>query len=153
LFFSGHCHFCAFNYADETITATRYVTNTEVYPEPRPQRTDLLTGTNLTGHHMNEFLPWTINADGTGAQTVNHIGRHELLAVVHPTFSDDPNLVTLYYTDTTRFNPNYLTKFMQIREDPAHPGTYYGVDESESVHAAGQVISLTAPPGLAADHI
>jgi len=42
---------------------------------------------------------------------------------------------------------------MQIREDPAHPGTYYGIDDAELVHDAGQVISLTAPPGLDADHI
>ena len=102
---------------------------------------------------MNEFLPWAINADGTGAETINHIGRHELLATVHPSFNDDPNLVPLYYTSTTRFNHNYLTKFMQIREDLAHPGTYYGIDDSELVHDAGQVISLTAPPGLDADHI
>jgi len=147
------CKFCTFNYASEALTATKIATNTEVYPEPRPQRIDLLTGTNVTGHHMNEFLPWTINADGTGAETLNHIGRHELLSVVHPSFTDDPNLVPLYYTSTTRYNHNYLTKFMQIREDPAHPGTYYGLDDSELVHDSGQVISMTAPPGLPADQI
>ncbi len=146
------CKFCTFNYASEAITATKIATNTELYPEPRPQRVDLLAGTNVEGHHMNEFLPWTINADGTGAETVNHIGRHELDSSLHPSFDDDPNLVPLYYTATTRLNHTYLTKFMQIREDPAQPGTYYGIDALELVHDSGQVISLTAPPGLDADH-
>jgi Hydrazine synthase alpha subunit middle domain len=35
----------------------------------------------------------------------------------------------------------------------AHPGTYYGTDVYEGTHAAGQVISMTAPPGLDADQI
>lgn len=149
----GPCRYCTFNYANESITATSTMTNAEVFPEPRPQRTDLLAGTNLYGHHMNEFLPWTINEDGTGGETLNHIGRHELLEHVPPSFTNDPNLVHLYYTNTVRYNPNPITKFLQIREDPAHPGTYFGVDVLERTHGAGQVISMTAPPTTDADHI
>jgi hypothetical protein len=42
----------------------------------------------------------------------------------------------------------------QIAEDPNRPGVYYGIDAPEfGTHAAGQVISMTAPPTLDADHI
>ena len=150
LFFNP-CKFCTFNYASEAITATRLLTNAEVFPEPRPARTDELANTNLVGHHMNEFLPWTINEDGTRPETINHIGRHELLFHIPPVFTDDLNLKPL--NPAAMFNTTRITKFLQLKEDPAHPGTYYGTDVYEGTHAAGQVISMTAPPGLDADQI
>ena len=60
---------------------TNSVTTTnlaEVFPEPRPNRTDLLAGTGLFGQTFNQFFPWQINEDGTAEETVNHVGRHEL---------------------------------------------------------------------------
>ena len=145
------CRFCTFNYASEAITATKLLTNAEVFPEPRPARTDELAGTNLAGQHMNEFLPWTINEDGTRAETINHIGRHELLFHIPAALTDDPNLKPL--NPAAMFNMTRITKFLQMKEDPVHPGTYNGTDVYEGTHAAGQVISMTAPPGLDADHI
>lgn len=152
LFSPNNCKYCTFNYADETISASKLATNTEMFPEPRPPRTDLLAGTNLSGHHMNEFLPWMIDEDGARAETINHIGRHELLPSVPAARTDDPNLVAITPA-TPRFNQNPVSKVLQIREDAAHPGTYFGVDVWENVHAAGQIISFAAPPGLPADQI
>ena len=55
---------------------------------------------------------------------------------------------------STASTPTGSDNLLQLKEDPLHPGTYYAVDAPEFyTHAAGQVISLTAPPGLDADHI
>lgn len=143
-----------FNYASEAADAA-YAFNdrAEVFPEPRPSRKDLLAGTNLTGHTINFFSPWQVNEDGTDAETLNHIGRHELLGYLEPSLTDDPNL-KVFYDSSSRFNQNAINNFLQIKEDPLRPGVYYGVDAPEfSTHASGQVISITAPLDLDADHM
>ena len=146
--------FGTFNYSDESASATYSLTNrTEVYPEPRGCRGDLLAGTNLVGHTFNQFFPWMISQDGTSGETLNHIGRHEFEAYIPASMTGDPNLIT-YYGQISRFNPNPINNLLQIKENPLHPGTYYAVDAPEFfTHAAGQVVSFTAPPGLDADHM
>jgi len=143
-----------FNYSDESASATVVLTDrTEVFPEPRGCRNDLLNGTNLYGHTFNQFFPWQINQDGTSGETLNHIGRHELAGYIPASIKNDPNIDD-YYGQVARFNPNPIGNLLQIKEDPLHPGTYYAVDAPEfTTHGSGQVISLTAPPGLSADHI
>ena len=142
-----------FNYANESAAAAVLESRTEVYPEPRSCRSELLAGTNLVGHTINQFFPWTILEDGSEGEILNHLGRHELHGYIAAAISGDP-IVEDYYGQTSRFNPNRILNMFQIDEDPLHPGTYYGVDAPEfSTHAAGQVISLTAPIGLDADHI
>jgi hypothetical protein len=148
------CNFCTFNYADESAQAARLSSNAEYFPEPRPQRTDLLAGTNQAGHHMNEFLPWQIGEDGSAPETLNHIGRHELLAHIPPAFTDDPNLRPLNGAPPGAFNPSRILKFIQLREDAAHPGDFYGADVLELTHGSGQLLKLTGgAPGSDADHM
>ncbi len=143
-----------FNYTDESANATAVLTDrTEVFPEPRGCRQDLLAGTNLVGHTFNQFFPWSLNQDGTSVETLNHIGRHELSGYIPASITGDPNLYD-FYNPALRFNHNAIANMLQIKEDPLHPGTYYGVDAPEfTSHGSGSVISLTAPPGLSADHI
>jgi hypothetical protein len=150
----GQLPFGTFNYSDETASATYVLTDrTEVFPEPRGCRGDLLNGTNLAGHAFNQFFPWTINQDGTSGETLNHIGRHELAGYIPANITGDPNVYD-YYGQVARFNPNAVANLLQIKEDPLHPGTYYAVDAPEfTSHGSGQVISITAPLGLSADHI
>lgn len=150
----GQLPFGTFNYSDETASATYVLTDrTEVFPEPRTCRHDLLNGTNLVGHEFNQFFPWTINQDGTSGETLNHIGRHELAGYIPASITNDPNVYD-YYGQVTRFNPNAIANMVQIKEDPLHPGTYYAVDAPEfTSHGSGSVFSLTAPLGLSADHI
>ena len=150
----GQLPFGTFNYSDESASATYVLTDrTEVFPEPRGCRGDLLNGTNLYGHTFNQFFPWQINQDGTSGETLNHIGRHELAGYIPASIKNDPNIDD-YYGQVARFNPNAVANLLQIKEDPLHPGTYYAVDAPEfTTHGSGQVISLTAPPGLSADHI
>ena len=141
---------------DESAGATPLFNDrTEVFPEPRSCRDDLLAGTNLAGHTFNQFFPWQMNQDGTGSEILNHLGRHELHGYIPQVFINgvDPALDD-YYGQFSRFNPNVIQNMLQIKEDPLHAGTYYGIDAPEfSTHASGQVISVTAAPALDADHI
>ncbi len=142
-----------FNYADETENAAILNSRAEVFPEPRAERTDLLAGTNLAGHSYNQFFPWQMNEDGTEQEMLNHLGRHELHAYIPSSLTDDPNLLD-YYGQIARFNPNPIDNMLQIREAITTPGLYYGIDAPEfTTHAAGQLISISAPPLLDADHI
>ena len=143
----------AFDYADESAGAAMLATRTEVFPEPRTSRTDLLAGTDLVGHNFNHFFPWTILEDGTEGEVLNHLGRHELHGYIPTAIDDDPNVFD-YYGQLQRFNPDPIQNMFQIAEDPLRPGVYYGVDAPEfATHAAGQIISMTAPVGLDAGHI
>ncbi|MEZ4674026.1 MAG: hypothetical protein R2932_07245 [Caldilineaceae bacterium] len=143
-----------FNYTDESAAAVaNYNDRSEVFPEPRSSRTDLLAGTNLDGHNFNHFLPWQIFEDGTEGEILNHLGRHELHGYIGRAINDDPNIVE-YYGQYSRFNPNRINNMLQVKEDPAHPGRYVGIDAPEfTTHAAGQIIALDAPPGLSPDTI
>ena len=149
----GGATYGTFNYADETATAAILADRTEVFPEPRACRGDLLAGANLAGHSFNHFLPWQINEDGTESEILNHLGRHELHGYIPASITDDDKVVE-YYGQYSRFNQNRINNLLQVRESPATPGLYYGIDAPEfGAHAAGQVISLNAPPTLDADHI
>lgn len=149
----GGTTYGTFNYADETATAAILADRSEVFPEPRACRGDLLAGTNLAGHSFNHFLPWQINEDGSEGEILNHLGRHELHGYIPASINGDDKVVE-YYGQFTRFNQNRINNLLQVRESPATPGLYYGIDAPEfGTHAAGQVISLNAPPTLDADHI
>lgn len=145
-----------FNYSDESASATFNLTNpdrTEIFPEPRACRNDLLAGTNLSGHSFNQFVPWQVNQDGTEPETINHIGRHELSGYFDRSLTDDPNL-DYHHSASPGLNQNRITNLLQMKEDPSRPGTYYGTDAPEfGTHASGQVISFTAPPTQTADTI
>lgn len=146
-------YYGTFNYSDESANATILEDRTEVFPEPRPCRQDLLAGTNLNGHRFNHFFPWTINENGTDSEVLNHLGRHELHGYIPSSINDDPNIFE-YYGQISRFNPNAIENMFQIKEDPTNPGTYFGVEAPEfGTHAAGQIISIAAPPDQDADHI
>lgn len=149
-----------FNYTDESADATGLLNNrSEVFPEPRGDRTDLLAGTNLLGHTFNHFFPWQMNEDGTELEVLNHVGRHELISggYLGYTFTNDPNLT--YFADPAgHSNPNRIVQsdggLFQIKEDPTTPGLYLATNAREfGSHAAGQLISLTGAPTLNGDQM
>lgn len=143
-----------FDYADESENAARLNQRVEVFPEPRSSRTDLLAGTNLEGLSINHFFPWEINEDGTAEETLNHIGRHELHGYFNRVFNDDTALTDFSGQGSGRMNQNDVTNLFQLKEDPTHPGRYFGVDAPEfQTHAAGQIIRLDAEPSRPADQI
>lgn len=132
-----------FNYSDESAGAQRFPgVRTEVFPEPRYR------SENENRHTFNHFLPWMVNQDGTEAETLNHVGRHELGGYLEQSFRNDPNL-TEFYNVAARYNTNRADNILHLKEDPTRPGLFYGTDAPEfSTHASGQIITLAAPPGL-----
>lgn len=140
--------FGPFNYSSEASNAVSIKADPEVFPEPRPDRTDLLSGNNMVGLRFDQFFPWTINQDGTGEETLDHIGRHELMSSVPPAITGDLNI----HARTAPAGSVRLNNFLQIREDPTMGGRYFGVDALEDgTHSAGQILSIIGPPGTDAD--
>ncbi len=147
-----------FNFSDESAGATLIDVRDEVFPEPRAERTDLLQGMTVQGyqvrgHSINHFFPWMINQDGTGEETLLHVGRHDL----HSYFDraiEDPNLTEFVDEVSGRINPNSVLNLFQLEEDPVNPGRYVGIDAPEfGTHASGQVVRVDGPPGLAPDQM
>lgn len=136
-----------FNWSGEEVDAVPLSTREEIFPEPRPERTDLLEGTNLEGHTFNHFLPWQLNSDGSGLEVLNHLGRHELHSYFNRTINDDSNVVEFIAVNSGRSNPNSIGNLLQLSEDPSVGGDYLGVDAPEfQTHASGLLVALTAPP-------
>ncbi len=135
----------AFNWSSEAADAVPLNTDLEVFPEPR-------MGDDTTNEYrtMNHFFPWILNQDGTGEETINHIGRHELFRYFNFSLKNDPNLIDFQAPD----NQPYAENWLQISEDPLHPGRYIGIDAPEFyTHGSGQIVALTAPLGVPADQL
>ena len=125
----------------------------EVFPEARgthgvngfdPTWDDLQDTEN--GHTFNHFLPWAIDEDGSNHETLNHVGRLELVHYIPAARN--------YLPEAYSFSTPRVENFLQIAEDPTRPGRYYGTNAPEfSTHAAGQIIRLDAPPGTNADDL
>lgn len=142
-----------FDWSSERSNSVPTAVRVEVFPEPRPSRTDILLP-HEQGHTFNHFFPWMMRQDGSGLETLNHVGRHELHTYFDRAFNDDPNLDEFICGGNScgRTNPVEMFNFLQIRESPLAAGRYYGVDAPEFyTHAAGQVLRVDAQPSLAAD--
>jgi hypothetical protein len=135
-----------FNYSDESASAVPLKNDrTEIFPEPRYESATLMA------HTFNQFFPWQLNEDGTEEETLNHVGRHEMTRYIPQSFKNDPALDT-FYNIAIRYNTNYIENFIQMAEDPLHPGTYFGIDAPEfGTHAAGEILSIDGPPTLNPD--
>ena len=151
---NGSVTYGAFNWSDESAISVATTNQTEVFPEPRSGRADLLAGTGLVGHNFNHFFPWQINEDGTEEETLNHVGRHELGgSYANAAFNNDPNIQDLYYFGN-HYNTNTIANFLQVSEDPRTPGLFYGIDAPEfGTHAGGQLVSLTGGINLNASQM
>ena len=134
----------AFNYASEAADAPRLNDRSEVFPEPR-----LPTGI-FHGTRINHFMPWMIRPDGTGEESLNHVGRHELHGYFEASFNNDP-VLNHFGAPSGR---SAVLNLLQIVEDPTTPGRYYSIDAPEfGAHAAGQLVAYNAQPNLQARDI
>ena len=91
-----HHHFIfhpgQFNYTSELPGATATTSIAEIFPEPQePGDPDVKPTVNL--YSINHFFPWQLNQDGTGEETLNHVGRHELHNFFNVSLNNDANLV------------------------------------------------------------
>jgi hypothetical protein len=151
----GGTKYGTFNYASETSTSYNLNDRTEIFPEPRACRTDLLNGTNMVGHSFNQFFPWTINQDGSESEILSHLGRHEFGLYIERAIKDDPNVIQFSEQYGNVDNENDIhTGVFQIEEDPNNPGDYIGIDTPEfGTHASGNIVRINAQINLNADHI
>lgn len=139
-----------FNYADETANAAKssILPDIEIFPEPRPGRTDLLSlpaWANTNPQNFNIFNPWMMNEDGTDLEILNHLGRHEMGNYMTQNFTNDPNLHDFY----TPISPTPIRAMFHIQESPTTPGLYYGIEAPEfGTHGSGMVVKVNAPPGM-----
>jgi hypothetical protein len=146
-----------FDYFSEASTAYSLTNRPiEMFPEPRTYDSNQLALLKVQGNAFNSFFPWMMNEDGTAQEVLNHIGRHELLSAFRgSSFTNDSNLVQQFnLTPGARINSNYVNNFLQIREDPLRPGTYFGIDAPDfGTHAAGQIVTVFGPPGTNAERM
>ena len=156
--------FGTFNYTSEDANATSTGNNDELFPEPRSQWIDyvnsLMPGYSgeldgwapyLVGSEINHFFPWMMNQNGTGEETLNHIGRHELHDYVPYTRYDDASIVSQLSMGPSTANHDQAGSVMQLREDPNEPGTYFGTNAPEFfTHGAGQIVRIHGAPGVSA---
>ncbi|HEV2694815.1 MAG TPA: hypothetical protein VG347_18115 [Verrucomicrobiae bacterium] len=147
--YEGSDVYGTFNWSDESANSVMTTNQTEVFPEPRNVRTDLLAGTGLSGEDFNQFFPWAIDQDGTDEETVNHIGRHEIGgSYLNAAYTNDPNIQDRY-DFAINYNTNTVENFLMIHEDPHTPGLYYGIDAPEfGTHSGGQLVSLTGATNI-----
>ena len=136
-----------FDYTDESATAQRlFGVRKDIYPEARIQ-----TG-SVSGHLFNLFFPWMIEQDGTGMETINHVGRHELLTYFDRSFIDDTTLREFNAPANSEAQHLANGAIHQMKEDPLVPGRFLGISAPEfASHACGQIVALKGAPGLNAE--
>lgn len=145
----------AFNYAGEASGAAKLASAAEVFPEPRSNSSSVFGPVN--GYTFNLFTPWEINEDGTNEQTVNHIGRHELMfGGFTRSFSSDSSLLD-YASAGFTTNSKFIRGdggIFQVREDPRNPGTYYGIYGREFGElSASQIVRFQGTSSMNAEQM
>jgi hypothetical protein len=145
-----------FNFRDEGVNAVREPINgdaattliRETFPEPRLE-TELAPGHKI--HRFNMFLPWMLNQDGTGAETLNHVGRHELGIFGEATI---PNAglsdIVVAGVNTPLVNTGLKFETAHfIRENPLVPGDYYAVAAPEfGTQGGGMIYRIQGGPAV-----
>jgi hypothetical protein len=142
--------FRSFNYAGEGANAPALGTREEVFPESRAGGAGQYGP--VSAYTMSFFTAWQMNQDGSGEETLNHVGQHELaFGYLVPSFAADPALSSRT-VDTLHANRLALrreTGLFHLREDPRHPGAYYGTAARDrDAFTTGQLVRLTGEPAL-----
>jgi hypothetical protein len=145
--------FGLFNFRDESASAQREPISGaqtqihEVFPE-KLERSGVIAGLRF-----NIFLPWMLNQDGTGHETLNHIGRHEL-GIYGDAARSNAGLSDLVgasgVNNSIVSSGTKIDSFHYLREDPLLPGSYLAVAAPEfGTHGGGMVTRLQGGPGVA----
>ncbi len=138
-----------FDWASEAANAATSAPS-EVFPEPRVS----VVGSGINGHRLNSFFPWELRQDGTHAEFLNHLGRHELQGYFDRSFSTDDNLREFIGEISGRTNPRPIENTFQMSEHPTIPGRYLAIDAPEfNTLASGQLLRFDAAPSVNPDDI
>jgi hypothetical protein len=142
--------FASFNYAGEGQGAVPLPTRAEVFPESRSGSQGKYGA--VSAFTNNFFTAWQMNEDGSGEETLNHVGQHELaFGFLTPSFSDDPSLSNRT-VDALHANRTSIRReggLLQLREDPRRPGSYLATAAPErDTFGTGQLVRLAGAPSL-----
>ncbi len=147
--------FASFNFAGEAAGAPALASRAEVFPEPRVGATGPYG--RVSAFTTNFFTAWMMNEDGSGEETLNHVGQHELaFGFLTPSFADDPSLSnqTLLANHANRLAVRREGGLFQLREDARQPGSYLAVAARESgSFGTGALVRLAASPALNGDQM
>lgn len=113
-------------------------------------------GEHYGTNDFNQFFPWQVNQDGSGEETLNHVGRQELGgsygSVSRP---DDPALSENYRqfaADVDTAVLRDISTMQHLAEDPLVPGRFYATLTDEfNAKSGGQLVTLDAAPDRNAD--
>ncbi|MES2297417.1 MAG: hypothetical protein V4582_10260 [Pseudomonadota bacterium] len=147
--------FKSFNYADESAGAPALDTREELFPEPRSASASPYGP--LNGLMSNFFTAWQMNQDGSGEETLNHVGQHELaFGPMATTFGADPALAR-HTNDALHANRVPLRReggLFHLREDGRQSGSYLATAAREAgSFTTGQIIRLSGAPTLTAEQM
>jgi hypothetical protein len=142
--------FDSFNFSGEDAAAAPTSSRAEAFPESRAGGSGPYGA--VSAYTSNFFTAWQMNEDGTGEETLNHVGLHELaFGFLTPSFMDDPALSN-HTLDDLHANTVPLRReggLFHLREDPRQSGTYYATVARESgSFTTGQLVRLTGSPAL-----
>ncbi|MFZ6657563.1 hypothetical protein [Undibacterium sp. TJN19] len=142
--------FNSYNYENETATSAKLGGRKELFPESRTGEKSVYG--NVSAFRSNFFTAWQINQDGSGEETLNHVGQHELaFGFMTPSFSDDVHLKnhTVDTLHANQFALRHEAGLFHMREDPRSRGTYYATDARESgSFTSNHLVKFYAPPGF-----
>jgi mono/diheme cytochrome c family protein len=147
--------FRSFDYAGEAPADPALASRDEPFPESRSGSTSPYGP--VSAWTMNFFTAWQMNEDGSGEETLNHVGQHELaFGYLTPSFTADPALSSRT-ADTLHANRLALrreTGLFHLREDPRRPGAYYATAAREhDAFTTGQLLRLDGQPSLNGEQV
>ncbi len=147
--------FRSFNYAGEDARAPALDSRAEPFPESRGGSRGPYG--EVSAFATNFFAIWQMNEDGSGEETLNHVGQHELaFGFLTPSFRDDPNLSnrTVPGNHANRLAIRREGGLFHLREDPRRRGSYLATAARESgAFSTGPLVRLSGSPALNGDQM
>ncbi|HWM85590.1 MAG TPA: hypothetical protein VNO33_07125 [Kofleriaceae bacterium] len=140
-------------YDDESTDATASVPaeSAEMFPEAR-DNDSIGAEPGVSGHRYNQFFAWEMNQDGSGEETLNHVGRQEWGGTYSDgSFRDDDNLA--FEADDVFRGTNVQLRgdggAFHIRQDPTEPGWYLATEAPEFGSGnAGRLVRVQGDPEI-----
>ncbi len=128
----------------------------ESFPEPLPGDPALDDLHPLYGatrpFNFKHFFLWHLQADGSGEEIINHLGRHELVHFFDRNLAQSGNGLEQYSNPRPR--EQTVENMLQAEEDPRTPQRYLFVDAPHFLkQSAGRLLALQAPPGESPDRL
>ncbi len=147
--------FRSFNFAGEDAAAGALDSRAEPFPESRGGSSGPYG--EVSPFATNFFAIWQMNEDGSGEETLNHVGQHELaFGFLTPSFKGDPSLSnrTLPSNHANRLPVRREGGLFHLREEPRRPGSYIATAARESgSFTTGPLVRLSGAPTLNGDQM